>query len=339
MGTHPIFESDFDCLTEKMKLFRNVTSGIYFSALIGSVLSKTPKKASDLDLMSEDEREDLDQKIFEFDSEQDEWDPYDLDEEDIKQRLTKIVRRIDHDSDEKLSRKELINHIHKALFAMDADEAEDEFVDADQDGDDRINWNEFVEEFYGLDVGDQNNILKMDTDTGTEFNRMYARDKGRFHAADRDTDGALTLIEYISFKNPLKTNDLRDQAIAWALKEVDADKDGKVSLKEYMSDYMTKPTDGLEYYGEEHLEQEKRKFEEELDVDGNGVLEGEELSFWMGPDNTEIAIEEAEHLIEMCDENGDGFLSKNEIMDNHELWLDSDATEYGQQLRYAHEEL
>jgi hypothetical protein len=59
----------------------------------------------------------------------------------------------------------------------------------------------------------------------------------------------------------------------------------------------------------------------------------------MGPDNTEIAIEEAEHLIEMCDENGDGFLSKNEIMDNHELWLDSDATEYGQQLRYAHEEL
>jgi len=41
----------------------------------------------------------------------------------------------------------------------------------------------------------------------------------------------------------------------------------------------------------------------------------------------------------MCDENGDGVLSKNEIMDNHELWLDSDATEYGQQLRYAHEEL
>jgi len=38
---------------------------------------------------------------------------------------------------------------------------------------------------------------------------------------------------------------------------------------------------------------EKRKFEEELDVDGNGVLEGQELSFWIGPDNTEIAIEEA----------------------------------------------
>ena len=80
--------------------------------------------------------------------------------------------------DGKLNRKELINHIHKALYAMDAEEAEDEFVDADQDGDDRIIWNEYVEEFYGLNVGDQNNILSMDTDTGTEFNRMYARDKG-----------------------------------------------------------------------------------------------------------------------------------------------------------------
>ena len=34
---------------------------------------------------------------------------------------------------------------------------------------------------------------------------MYARDKGRFHAADRDGDGALTLMEYTSFKNPLKS--------------------------------------------------------------------------------------------------------------------------------------
>ena len=34
---------------------------------------------------------------------------------------------------------------------------------------------------------------------------MYARDKGRFHAADKDGDGAFTLIEYTNFKNPLKS--------------------------------------------------------------------------------------------------------------------------------------
>jgi len=34
MGTHPIFESDFDCLTEEMKLTRNgIFNVVYFAAL------------------------------------------------------------------------------------------------------------------------------------------------------------------------------------------------------------------------------------------------------------------------------------------------------------------
>ena len=31
----------------------------------------------------------------------------------------------------------------------------------------KVLWNEFVSEFYGLEPEDQNNILAMDTDTGT----------------------------------------------------------------------------------------------------------------------------------------------------------------------------
>ena len=44
---------------------------------------------------------------------------------------------------------------------MDGEEAESEFVDADIDGDDLVRWNEYVEEFYGLEPADQNNILQM----------------------------------------------------------------------------------------------------------------------------------------------------------------------------------
>ena len=44
---------------------------------------------------------------------------------------------------------------------MDEEEAESEFVDADIDGNDLVRWNEFVEEFYGLEPSDQNNILQM----------------------------------------------------------------------------------------------------------------------------------------------------------------------------------
>ena len=138
---------------------------------------------------------------------------------------------------------------------------------------------------------------------------MYSRDRARFHAADKDGDGGLTLIEYVNFKNPLKSEglnlkseiffykfyfvDLRENVIAWALQDVDSDGDGRVSLVEFMADYMTKPTDGLEFYGDDHIEQEKDKFKEDFDINGDGYLEGEELSLWLGPDNTEIAIEEA----------------------------------------------
>ena len=51
----------------------------------------------------------------------------------------------------------------------------------------------------------------------------------------------------------------------------------------------------------------------------------------LSPDNTEIAIDEAEHLIDMCDEDEDERLTPDEIVENHDLWVDSDATEYGAQ--------
>ena len=41
----------------------------------------------------------------------------------------------------------------------------------------------------------------------------------------------------------------------------------------------------------------------------------------------------------MCDDNKDGKLTISEILANHEVFLDSDATEYGQQLRFAHDKL
>ena len=59
--------------------------------------------------------------------------------------------------------------------------------------------------------------------------------------------------------------------------------------------------------------------------------------FQLSPDNTEIAIDEAEHLIDMCDEDEDEKLTPDEIVDNHDLWVDSYATEYGAQLRHYDE--
>jgi len=134
--------------------------------LCGFAVGKAPHKKEDLEQMNEEQRHDFDKNIM-LDTTDDEWDPYDLDEDEIKNRLLKVLHKVDIDNDGQLSKNELVKHIHKALYAMDEEEAEDEFIDADIDGDDRVLWNEFVSEFYGLEPEDQNNILAMDTDTGT----------------------------------------------------------------------------------------------------------------------------------------------------------------------------
>ena len=100
----------------------------------------------------------------------------------------------------------------------------------------------------------------------------------------------------MAFKNPLKTEELRKMAIEWALRDVDKNGDQKISLEEYMNDYLTKPTGNLEHYNEDFQDEEKHRFTDDFDRNGNGFLEGDELNFWMGPDNTEIAIEEAGKL-------------------------------------------
>lgn len=50
----------------------------------------------------------------------------------------------------------------------------------------------------------------------------------------------------------------------------------------------------------------------------------------MLPDNNEAAVEEAEHLIERSDSDKDGKLSIEEIVNNHEDFVGSQATNYGE---------
>ena len=107
--------------------------------------------------------------------------------------------------------------------------------------------------------------------------------KARFQAADDNRDGKLSLIEYKRFKNPLKSNELRDLAIEWALRSADKNKDKKISFEEYMNDFREDPGTNLDHYGEEFTDQEEQRFQEDLDLDGDGFIAGDELKYWLGP--------------------------------------------------------
>ena len=67
------------------------------------------------------------------------------------------------------------------------------------------------------------------------------------------------------------------------------------------------------------------------------ILIDDEIVNWMASDNIEESEEEANHIISECDTDGDEKLSVEEIINNKDLWLESDVTDYGQMLN--HEEL
>lgn len=58
---------------------------------------------------------------------------------------------------------------------------------------------------------------------------------------------------------------------------------------------------------------------------------------WVSPDLAAVAGEEAAHLMEETDKNKDGQLTVEEVKEEHELWVGSEITDYGDLLE--HDEL
>lgn len=55
--------------------------------------------------------------------------------------------------------------------------------------------------------------------------------------------------------------------------------------------------------------------------------------------DSDIADQEVEHLMENSDTNKDGVLSIDEIVDHHEIFVGSEATDYGEHLHKYKDEL
>merc|ERR1711935_1244735 len=294
MGTHPIFESDFDCLTEsKMKLFA-------FSCLASAALAKDIKQR----MMESRLKFDRDVVITGDLEDDEEWDPWDLEDEELQARLRKLVARMDHNRDGFVDTEELTTWTLVSLSSIAGQDAHDDFTFVDDSNDNYMSWAEAMVGAYDIDP-DNNEMLQEEIDSNSdsyrEYNKMYNRDRARFDAADIDKDEKLT--------------------------------EGEIDLQEYLNDWHVPPNT----VDEDLNDLETDRFKDEYDRNNDGFLTGDELLFWLSPDNTEIAIDEAEHLIDMCDEDEDDRLTPDEIVENHDLWVDSDATEYGAQLRHYDE--
>jgi len=265
-----------------------------------------------------------------------EWDPWDLEDEELQSRLRKLVSRMDHNRDGFVDMEELTSWTFASVYNMEGKDARGDFPVASHFKE-KMHFGRVMDFLHRTHIADEEDADIFDpnhpSENMREYNKMYNRDKARFDAADIDGDEKLTEQEFVLFKNPLRDEAVKTAVLAECLSVVDTDKDGKISLQEYLNDWHVPPNKN----DEDFIELETDRFNDEYDRNKDGFLTGDELLFWLSPDNTEIAIDEAEHLIDMCDEDEDERLTPEEIVENHDLWVDSDATEYGAQLRHYDE--
>ena len=69
---------------------------------------------------------------------------------------------------------------------------------------------------------------------------MYNRYKGRFAAADLNSNEMLDKAEWVLFQNPTKDETIKNTMMDMALKIVDTNGDGKLQKDEFLNDWHDK---------------------------------------------------------------------------------------------------
>lgn len=143
----------------------------------------------------------------------------------------------------------------------------------------------------------------------------------------------MTAVEFRAFTHPEDFVHMHPNFIARLVNETDANGDGAIDLDEFLK-HGDDDVDGGENEAEteEWRAIEADRFLRGLDQDANLKLEGAELAAWAVPNITDVAADEAAHLIYAADKNRDAVLSVEEILNEYDLFVGSAATDYGQHL-------
>jgi len=248
--------------------------------------------------------------------------------EEAKKRLRVLVQKMDGNSDNFVDKKELQDWILRSFKSLSKEESQDRFEEGDEDADGIVTWQEYRRAEFDFDDDENLESVRGDPDRLEEFT-MMEEDKILFEAADKNHDGKLGVEEYLSFTHPEEDAEMIRPVLTLTLKAKDQNNDGKISFQEYIGDRGKDQT-------KDWLVSEKERFDSDLDKNKDGSLDDAEIISWVIPDNNEIATDEVNHLFAGADEDVDGVLSMDEILKNHELFVGSEATDYGEHLHNPH---
>ncbi|KAG8222344.1 hypothetical protein J437_LFUL001330 [Ladona fulva] len=249
-----------------------------------------------------------------------------LSPEESRRRLGVIFDKIDKDKDGSVSQDELKEWIRYTQSRYLLDDVDRQWRSYNPEMKDKLTWEEYKKLLYGfMDDMDANDLDK--TDDGPSYRDMLQRDRRRWSVADEDGDDALTRKEFMGFLHPEEMGHMRDIVVLETMEDIDKDKDGKVSLEEYIGDVYR----GTEGETEpEWVKSEREQFAKFRDKNGDGVMDKDEVKDWIIPPDFDHAEAEAHHLIYESDADGDQKLTKEEVLNKYDLFVASQATDFGE---------
>jgi len=241
--------------------------------------------------------------------------------EEAKKRLKLLLEKMDRNMDGNVERQELYAWILRSFKSLSKEDSDDRFEDADSNEDGKVSWEEYKSEEY--DFGDEDIDLS-DPDMAEEW-KLMEEDRFLFLAADANSDGTLDKVEFLAFSHPEEDEAMKPHVLQQVLEARDKDGDGSIDFQEYLGSRG-------EGKDKEWLLSEKDRFDSELDKNEDNLLSREEILAWIIPSNEDIATEEVDHLFAGADSDLDGRLSFEEVLNNHDLFVGSEATDYGDHL-------
>ncbi|XP_016109146.1 reticulocalbin-2-like, partial [Sinocyclocheilus grahami] len=133
------------------------------------------------------------------------------------------------------SLEEITLWIQRVYRTYALDDAEERFPEFDSNNDGLVSWDEYNMVLHGHTVEvDVDAVLEDPEEESLRF--LHAKEKRRFDFADMDGSDALNLTEFLAFTHPSEVDHMADFAIEDVLSEYDLDKDGFISLSEFIGD-------------------------------------------------------------------------------------------------------
>lgn len=164
---------------------------------------------------------------------------------------------------------------------------------------------------------------------------MLRRLERRWNKADSNGDKALTKEEFKTFLHPEESEKTSEVVVDEAMEDVDKDKNGEVSLEEYMQHSMH--IAGEEKNDPSWAQAQQGYFVNYLDKNKDSCLNKEELKDWILPpyDRHEA---EAWRLISLVDQDRDTKITKQDVLNHHQFFVPLKPHDYWTDGQSQHDE-